>query len=42
MCVLVPQPEIELVPSALEVQSLNPWAAREVPKSVFSGLSNYL
>ena len=36
MWVLVPQPGIELVPSALEVQSLNPWISREVPKSVFS------
>ena len=33
--VLVPCPEIELTPSALEVQSLNHWTAREVPKHSF-------
>ena len=29
--VLVPQPEIELVPLAVEAQSLNYWTTREVP-----------
>ena len=29
--ILVPRPGIEPVPSALEVQSLNRWTAREVP-----------
>ena len=29
--ILVPQPGIEPVPPALEVQSLNHWTAREVP-----------
>ena len=28
---LVPQPQIELTHSAVEVQSLNHWIAREVP-----------
>ena len=32
---LVPQPGIEPVPPALEVQSLNHWTAREVPTSTF-------
>ena len=31
----VPQPGIEPVPPELEVQSLNPWTAREVPPRVF-------
>ena len=31
MCVLVPQPGIEPMPPAMEMQSLNHWAAREVP-----------
>ena len=31
--ILVPQPGIEPVPSALGVQSLNPWIAREVPRT---------
>ena len=29
--ILVPQPEIEPVPSALGAQSLNPWATKEAP-----------
>ena len=29
--ILVPQPEIEPIPPALEVQSLNHWTTREVP-----------
>ena len=29
--ILVPQPQIKLTPSAMEVQSLNHWIAREVP-----------
>ena len=31
--ILVPQPVIEPVPPVVEVQSLNYWAAREVPKN---------
>ena len=31
--ILVPQPGIEPVPRALEVQRLNHWTAREVPGS---------
>ena len=31
--ILVPQPEMEPVPPALETQSLNHWVAREVPPS---------
>ena len=30
--ILVPQPGIKPVPPAVEVQSLNNWTAREVPK----------
>ena len=33
--ILVPQPEIEPVPPAVEAQSLNPWTAREVPPASF-------
>ena len=33
--VLVPWPEIELTPPVLEVQSLNHWTTREVPKHNF-------
>ena len=30
--ILVPQPEIELMPPAVEVQNLNHWITREVPQ----------
>ena len=38
--ILVPQPGMENVPLALEVQSLNHWTAKEVPwNSYFEGLN---
>ena len=40
MAILGPWPGIESVPSAVEVQSLNRWTAREVPPAVsFTTLS---
>ena len=33
--IFVPRPEIEHIPPALEAQSLNHWATREVPEHPF-------
>ena len=33
--ILVPRPEIERVPPAVEARSLNHWTAREVPSFLF-------
>ena len=34
--ILVPQPGVKPMPPAVEVQSLNLWTTREVPKSMFT------
>ena len=36
LAILVSQPEIELVPPAVEAVSLNHWTTRELPTSWFS------
>ena len=36
--ILVPWPGIEPLPSAVEVQNLNHWTAREVPQHDFSSV----
>ena len=38
MGILIPQPGMEPVIPAWEMQSLNHWTTREVPKSKFKGM----
>ena len=39
--ILVPQPQIKLTHSAVEVQSLNHWIAREVPWEILDFKRNF-